>query len=71
MKDYNKLFTKLTKSFNETIESSSKIISEINAEIDSNITEIERLKIRNEEISSSKQNFDKLITGINKLIGND
>lgn len=71
MKDYNKLFTKLTKSFNETIESSSKIISEINAEIDSNFTEIERLKIRNEEISSSKQNFDKLITGINKLIGND
>lgn len=71
MKDYNKLFTKLTKSFNETIESSSKIISEINAEIDSNFTEIERLKIRNEEISSSKQNFDKLITGIDKLIGND
>lgn len=71
MKDYNKLFTKLTKSFNETIESSSKIISEINAEIDSNFAEIERLKIRNEEISSSKQNFDKLITGINKLIGND
>ena len=46
MKDYNKLFTKLTKLFNETIESSSKIISEINAEIDSNFTEIERLKIR-------------------------